>query len=379
MLTGRCAGLAGVLIASACLLVGCDSAPAQPPAGPAAAAGPTTPAVAATPRPAVAGAVTPTATLAITAPMTTLPGATAVTSRTLSATLALPAGQIAITFQSFRDGEEGLYLMRDDGQGQMRWRAGADPAWSPDGRRLAFSQVQDNRDTLYVLDTGGKTEPTRLTAGFSPHWSPDGRMLAFADTRQGNADIFVINADSTGERVLRRSPANEIDPCWAPTGRRLAFERGGQIVISGLDGVDQAVLAEGKTYASHPAWSPDGTRLAFSWRSKDSNGDGVIDLQDDSQIAVMNVDGSHRALWTAFTSTAGKPVWAQHPAWSPDGARLAFESNRDGKWDIYVMKAEGSGLKNLTGEVRDSVNVSPAWRPIGRQAGLTLSGNAIRG
>jgi dipeptidyl aminopeptidase/acylaminoacyl peptidase len=367
MFIGRCGGFAGVLIISACLLIGCDPAPAQPKEGPTAGAGATLPAETASAalRPTV-GAVTSTATLVITAPTTTLPGTAIVASRTVSSTLDLLAGRLAISFQSFRDGEEGLYLMREDGQGQMRWRAGADPAWSPDGRRLAFSQVQDNRDTLYVLDTVGTAAPTRLAAGFSPYWSPDGRMLAFADTRQGNADIFVINVDGTAERVLRRSPANEVDPCWAPDGRRLAFERGGQIVISGLDGVDLAVLAEGKTYASHPAWSPDGTRLAFSWRSKDTNGDGVIDLQDDSQIAVMNVDGTHRALLTAFTSMGGKPVWAQHPAWSPDGGRLAFESNRDGKWDIYMMKTDGSGLKNLTGDVRDSVNVSPAWRPVGR-------------
>jgi Tol biopolymer transport system component len=360
MHTARCAGLAGVLIVSAYLLIGCSPAPAQPQAGPAASVGPTTATAAAS---VTSQPITPTTTLAISIPTMTLLAPTVVASRTVSATLDLPAGQMAICFQSFRDGEEGLYLMRDDGQGQVRWRAGADPAWSPDGRRLAFSQVQDNRDTLFVLDTVGNAEPTRLAAGFSPSWSPDGRTLAFADTRQGNADIFVINADGTAERVLRRSPANEVDPCWAPDGRRLTFERNGQIVISGLDGVDQAVLADDKTYASHPAWSPDGTRLAFSWRSKDTNGDGIIDLQDDSQLAIMNADGTHRALLTTFVSTAGKPVWAQHPSWSPDGTHLAFESNRDGKWDIYEMKADGSGLKNLTGDARDSVNVSPAWRP----------------
>jgi Tol biopolymer transport system component len=369
MLIGRFVCALGLVLLGAGFLIGCDQGPAQslevtptPTIAPAAESTrqpgepPTMPAVRAATPPRPSG-ITPSGAAG---------NPTAIAGAALSITLGLSVGQPMIAFQSFRDGQEGLYVMRDDGLDQVRLGDGADPVWSPNGRQLAFSEVRDNRDTLYVLDIGIKPEPIRLGTGFSPAWSPDGRRLAFADTRQGNADIFVINADGSGERVLRRSPVNEMDPCWAPDGKRIVFDRAGQIVIDGLDGADQAVLGDGKSYLSHPAWSADGTRIAFSWRSKDTNGDGVLDPQDDSQIALMNVDGSHRTILTTFVSTSGKPVWAQHPVWSPDGARLAFESNRDGKWDIFVVKADGSGLKNLTGDVKDSVNVSPSWRSVAR-------------
>jgi Tol biopolymer transport system component len=95
-----------------------------------------------------------------------------------------------------------------------------------------------------------------------------------------------------------------------------------------------------------PAWSPDAGRLAF-----DTNRDGNY------EIYVMNADGSGA---TNLTNSPGDDI---SPAWSPDGSRLAFVSNRDGGWELYVMQANGSGVVRLTG---DQAEVDrPAWSPDG--------------
>jgi Tol biopolymer transport system component len=295
----------------------------------------------------------------------TLPPAITVLLSPLRSPLTQLDAQGFILFQSFRNDEDAVYVMRDDGAGTVRLLGGADPAWSPDTRHLAFSQVTEKRDRLYLVEIG-KAGQTRLTTGFTPAWSPDGGRLAFADVRQGQADIFVLTLNGMTEYQVTRQPADELDPTWAPNGQLIAFGREGQIVVVNLDGTERAILSDKNAWDSTPAWSPDGTRVVYSSRTRDTDGNGRIDASDDSQIMVVTVDGQSRVPLTAFPYVPGKPTWAQHPAWSPDGSRLAFESNRDGQWDIFVMNADGSGVKNLTAEVKGSFNLSPCWRPTPR-------------
>jgi Tol biopolymer transport system component len=265
-----------------------------------------------------------------------------------------------IIFQSFRNGEDAIYRMRDDGVGQVRLLNGMDPAASPDGKRLAFSQITDGRDTIFLAG-GTPSRTTMLTTGISPAWSPDGKRLAFSDVRQGNQDIFVINQDGSGEQQLTHSPEDELNPTWSPDGQRIAFERGGKIVIAGLDGADRAILSPGTAVDSTPAWSPDGQWIAFSSRPVDTSQNGRIDSNDNSQLMMVAITGTTRIPLTSLQSPSARSVWSQKPAWSPDGARLAFESNQAGQWDIWVINRDGSNAKNLTSEVKDSVNLHPGW------------------
>ncbi len=108
------------------------------------------------------------------------------------------------------------------------------------------------------------------------------------------------------------------------------------------DGSDQRHLTE--EYDAHPSWSPDGKQIAF-----ETNRDG------NWEIYLMNVDGS------GLVNISNHESRDQWPSWSPDGSRIAFQSYRDGNWEIYVMNADGTEQQRLThNEVKD---VEPAWRP----------------
>jgi len=137
-----------------------------------------------------------------------------------------------------------------------------------------------------------------------------------------------------------------------PAGR-IAFNSGNDVYAMNADGSAQTPLSATQFVAEeHPAWSPDGTRIAFN-RSRDSNNVSNVD------IYVMNADGSNLIRLTTDASVDSEPTW------SPDGAYIAFQSDRDDsatvkKSEIYVMKADGSAQVRLTNLPGDTVQ--PRWQ-----------------
>ena len=96
------------------------------------------------------------------------------------------------------------------------------PAWSPDGRKLAFVSRRDGNSEIYVInaDGSGQENLTQHPARDShPSWSRDGRKLAFVSRRDGNSEIYVMNADGSGLRNVTRAPSNDLRPAWSPDGR----------------------------------------------------------------------------------------------------------------------------------------------------------------
>ena len=121
-------------------------------------------------------------------------------------------------------------------------------------------------------------------------------------------------------------------------------------------GSNQTRLTYNAATDSQPSWSPDGTKITFM-SSRDDSVASCSSFGSNSEIYVMNADGSNQ---TRLTNNGAVD---QYPAWSPDGSKIAFGSGRDGRLQIYVMNADGSGMTRLT--MNNFNNNEPNWSPDG--------------
>ena len=284
-----------------------------------------------------------------------------------------------------------LYVVASDGsQPRVLIRNGADASVSPDGRRLAFirdgaiwSMWRDGsgQHRLTNPDVGSTDERfpgSNATVDDGPAWSPDGRTVYFSrlDWATTTESIFSIHENGTGlRRLTKASPDTgtggygeaHFDPAPSPNGRIVAYShtldwghandtqiyamttsgrpRGLPFAFpTGADGLD--------ALASGAAWSPDGRRLAYT--VIDTSELGVDLVQPVTGLYVSASEGSKpRQL------AAPKDCWS--PAWSPDGRSIAFVGEADDDGDIWLVGADGSGLRQLTTTAADDRD--PAWLP----------------
>jgi Tol biopolymer transport system component len=283
------------------------------------------------------------------------------------------SGQVA--FASDRSGVPQIYLSNVDGTNVTPLTAlengACQPAWSPDGNLVVFispcSKRADFFETEYIdsslyLMNADRSNITQLTnvpgADFDPAWSPDGDRIAFASMRDGNKQIYTLDVASLAVTRLTRTESG-IDtshPSWSPDGTMIAYmvKRLNTYQVWVMDHTGQKntqLVRSGQTlWDSGPIWSPDGSFILFSER----RGSGF------SPPWLMSVPYPVSADPRRLTQF---PEPIEDIEYSPDGLWLISEgTDATGNRDIYYMTITAGNRTRLTNV--DAIDFDPSWRPL---------------
>jgi TolB protein len=250
------------------------------------------------------------------------------------------------------------------------------PAWSPGGLRIVFVSTRDGPDPeIFVMNADG-TNVVQLTRNdvvdASPVFTPDGASIVYASEQDGNLDIFIMRADGSDPRNLTRHPGTDGHPRVSPDGARIffnsnrtsdpaTFERGymdrehnHEIFSMTVAGDDIRRVTDLPDWDTYPVISPDGRQLL--WRRITPSG-GNSESGRNSEVFWMDLEtGEQRNL----TQNQAYDGW---PAWSPDGERIAFASNRANvefeAFDVYVANRDGSNPTRVT--FGDGIDSRGSW------------------
>jgi TolB protein len=247
------------------------------------------------------------------------------------------------------------------------------PEWAPDGRRIAFLSDDRPGQLAYVAAANGKGQklllPQSVTEVHGVAWSPSGKQVAFTGTVGAKTGLFVSAVGSRKVKLILLAPNVVVGPpAYSPDGRRIAYtvsDFDGRTNLSTTvlwsiapDGSHRRKLASlGASYGFgvedvfSTTWSPDGKTIAAAMPTNSgsvrSNG---------AQIVVVNADGS--GLKT-LTKASG---YNWYPAWSPDGRKIVFASNRTGRFQLWTMNPDGSKQTRLTHD--RSFDTAPSWQAL---------------
>lgn len=239
-----------------------------------------------------------------------------------------------------------------------------DPAWSPDGRFVAYTSHRDGNWEIYVQDvTTGTATRLTYTLGFegSPSWSPDGQWLVYEAYNEDNLDIYITRIDGTqGPIRLTYNPAPDMSPVWSPGGREIAFvslrEGNHDIFRLSLDDPSEETI-ENLTQTpdineQHPAWSSDGLTLAYS-------------------ALVDGLDAVYAAPVNALASGAEVVDRGRAPAWSPDGSSLVYAIDQGDRTLLVAGTYQTVGIASqaVALPARGGSPDWTAWRPQGGLGG----------
>jgi TolB protein len=285
-----------------------------------------------------------------------------------------------IVFQQATGGV--IYSVNGDGSNLTVISSGLDPAWSPDGKQIAFARWDSVYPGLYVANADGSAEcliygAPRIRA---PRWSPDGKFIAFTQDKPSKDGkplwkLGVVELPRVKTDPTQVEPAKLIEPqcsrlcftpSWSADGKQLAYNDPGEGIMATnvISGSASFVLAPSGTYfdagANMPRpilhlppiqsslWSPDGRRIAYAEKSHDR-----------WELHTINADGTNATgitspnpiLYTFFRVIVNNVA----PAWSPDSKQLLFLSDRNGKWEFFVADADGLNIRQVLKGVTDVI------------------------
>ncbi len=244
----------------------------------------------------------------------------------------------------------------------------ADPSWSPDGKRIAFTRLNGCQNPecvfgdVWVMDADG-TDQSFVTKGFNPSWSPDGERLAYESCATSGfypcdsdkRNVSLVNPDGTGRVDLTsgmrsscydNTTSREVEPAWSPDGTRIAFASSAErcrmeIYAMDADGTGKVRLTEaGINEADHqPSWSPDGQEIVFS-RSYEAEMPRVYSVDADGVLGEV-----------AFPNARGF-----EPAWAPDGRRIAYRATPGNALTSVTVTGEATPL--------GTIGAGPDWQTV---------------
>ena len=241
------------------------------------------------------------------------------------------------------------------------------PSWSPDAKTMVFHRETRSPWPPFQRWPSRVAGFQLIRTGIFPSFSPSGDRLVCNSATAGilHNSVLVMNSDGSNTSVLFDDPQRSaLAPAWSPRGNQIAFGLGGffqmlvgnrdrgvaaatsQLAIVQSDGSGLRVLANAGDHAGFPSWSPDAERIVYR---SGTRGKGLRIIDVGSERVTELTDGNHNDNF---------------PAWSPVDDRIAFTSDRDGDYEIYTIRADGTDLKRLTRSPGNDAH--SAWSPDGR-------------
>jgi Tol biopolymer transport system component len=253
-----------------------------------------------------------------------------------------------------KDERGGVRSLASCGSCGEQW--GGHLSWSPDGSRIAFSRDSGARgqQSIWVVNTVTR-KLDRLTnclpvscVDVDPAWSPNGQSIVLSRIADGSSSLYTVRSNDSQPTKIT-TVASAADPQWSPDGRQIAFDGNNRIYVTDADGSHLKLLLRGTRGSGPgvPSWSPDGTKLAYF------NTPGRPSAFT-AEVWTMNPDGS--AARRLYHSPCCVGSWAA-PIWSPDGKKIAFAA--DSGHGTFVINSNGSHLQRLA-----PASEALAWQPI---------------